>query len=146
MEDLTTGNTKKRKREYATDRTTKSVRKSKTPGVQVLSLHDDMTEIKQAEYRQHASPRPRQNKREMCSLMAIEENILASFPESAERAGAPVFDDTFWIWHTPRLIHAVQASLDDEALSKYESLRSIYCTDTLSRRYSHPRDTHHRSL
>ncbi|KAK5074512.1 hypothetical protein LTR70_007853 [Exophiala xenobiotica] len=84
MEDLTTGNTKKRKREYATYRTTKSVRKSKTPGVQVLSLHDDMTEIKQAEYRPHASLRCRQDQREMSFGTAIEDNVLASSPDSAQ--------------------------------------------------------------
>lgn len=84
MEDITTNTTKKRKRRYAAHRTTKSVRKSKTPGVQVLSLRDDMTEIKQADYRPHASLRCRQDEHEMSFDTAIEDNSLASSPQYAQ--------------------------------------------------------------
>lgn len=87
MEDITTNTTKKRKRRYAAHRTTKSVRKSKTPGVQVLSLRDDMTEIKQADYRPHASLRCRQDEHEMSFDTAIEDNSLASSPEYAQIYG-----------------------------------------------------------
>lgn len=77
MDDYRSTGAKKRKRQYATHRITKSVRKSETPGVQVFSLRDEMPEIKQTEYRRPAKPCSSQGEQELPPVTAYEGDRFA---------------------------------------------------------------------